>query len=194
MLFKAFGTLFWLLLLCKGSGFCQAVYDTFDSPPRKMVLVSKSGIKDLKNLIVANPEKDVVNKSDSCLQYKRFAGIKYDYLKVNTGLLENILPYILEKKKVNLLIYSPAEGVVLELFFQNSEKAAGDYPKGRNSMFRASTQTENTWELLTFDFIFQPDAGTPTTSIDQLVLQVAPNSKNGDTYYLDNLKGPAPLK
>ena len=190
MLSKTIVSIIWFSFFCTAAGFGQTLYDTFDRPPRKLHLISKSGIPDVKNLIVKNPEKDPNNRSDSCVEYKRFSNIKYDHIKMNPGLLENVGAYLKGKKKFTLLFYSPAAGVTIELFLQHAPTADGDYPKGRQSMFRTVTFSENSWELLTFEFIFQPDTDTDPAGINQFVLQVAPGSNNGDTYYFDNLKGP----
>ena len=190
MISKTLASIIWLLFFCTVSGYGQTVYDTFDRPPRKLHLISKSGVKASENLIVKNPYRDAVNKSDSCLEYKRFSNIKYDHLKMNPGLLENVGAYLKGKKKISILFYSPAAGVTVELILQHAPTADGDYPKGRHSIFRTVTLSENTWELLTFEYIFQPDSETDPAGINQFVLQVAPGSNNGDTYYFDNLKGP----
>jgi hypothetical protein len=190
MLAKMTASFVVFLFFCATAGFGQTLYDTFDKPPRKLHLISKSGVKEVQSLLVKNPEKDPNNRSDSCVEYKRFSHIKYDHLKMNPGLLENVGAYLKGKKKITILFYSPAAGVTIELILEHAPTSNGDYPKGRHSIFRTVTLSENAWELLTFEYIFQPDVETDPAGINQFVLQIAPGSNNGDTYYFDNLKGP----
>jgi hypothetical protein len=172
----------------------QGTYDAFKKGDKRLTPVIKTGISELKDLRVKNPEKDEGYRGDSCIKYIRTSTIKYDFIKMYTGMLENVTPYIKGNKKITLLFYSPAAGVTVELFLQNDAMSEEDYPKGRHSMYRAITLNENQWEVLTFDFIFQPDDKVSSSSINEILIHVAPDTNNGDTYYLGPITGPGKPK
>jgi hypothetical protein len=169
----------------------QTTYDTFNGGPKLVKYIMKSGKPNANGLKVANPKKDKVNPSDSCLQYVRKATEKYDFLKMNTvGKLVDVTPYVEGSKKMTLLVYSPAAGIKFEIFLQDGTLAEQDYPKGRHSGYSATTSEENKWELLTFEFVFQPDETVDGKKINQILLQVAGGTNDGGTYYIDDLTGP----
>lgn len=175
-------------------GYAQTNYDNFNGGPKLLKMVMKSGVPNLKTLKVANPKKDKVNGSDSCGVYVRSAKEQYDFLKMNTGKLTDVTPYVEGTKKISMLFYSPAAGTNVEIFLQDGALAEGEYPKGRHSMYRATTSEENKWEELTFEFVFQADESVLPTSVNQLLIQVSPNTKDGSTYYFDDITGPNPAK
>ncbi len=168
----------------------QTNYDNFNGGPKLIKMNMKTGVSNLKSIKVANPKKDKVNSSDSCGQYVRSTTAQYDFLKINTGKLVDVTPYVEGTKKITMLFWSPAAGTNVEIFLQDGALAESDYPKGRHSMYRATTSEENKWELLTFEFVFQADESVLSTNINQVLIQVAPNSKDGSTYYFDDLTGP----
>ncbi len=186
--------LFLAFTILNACSYAQTTYESFNGGNKIAKIISKTGIKDLNSIRVVNPKKGKLNKSDSCGIYIRSSNAQYDNLKLSTGKLVNVTPYIEGKKKLTMLLYSASPGTIIELFLQDSTAAEGDYPRGRHSMFRATTSEENKWELLKFEFVFQADETVLPTNIDQILLQVAPNTKDSGTYYFDNLTGPDPIK
>ncbi len=174
--------------------YAQTNYDNFNGGPRIGKITMKSGVSNLKSIKVANPKKDKINSSDSCGAYVRSPTTDYDFVKINTGKLVDVTPYVEGNKKITMLFWSPTAGTNVEIFLQDAVAAEAPFPKGRHSMYRATTSEENKWELLTFEFVFQADETVPATNISQLLIQVAPNSKDGSTYYFDDLTGPNPVK
>jgi hypothetical protein len=169
----------------------QTNYDSFNGGPKHVRYIMKTGKSNLSSLKVANPKKDKVNPSDSCLQYVRKSNEKYDFLKMNVvGKLVDVTPYVEGVKKMTMLVHSPAAGITFEIFLQEATLAEQDYPKGRHSGYKAVTTEENKWELLTFEYVFQPDETVDAKKINQILLQVAGGTSDGGTYYRDDLTGP----
>ncbi len=179
------------LTLSSALTFAQTSYETFNAgSPRLAQWVMKSGMSNLKGIKVANPKKDKVNASDSCGIYVRKANEPYDFLKINVGKMVDVTPFVEGTKKITMLFWSPTAGVNVEIFLQNDKLATNPYPKGRHSLYRTTTSEENKWELLTFEYIDAPDQDVKNTDIDQMLIQVNPNSKDGSTYYFDDIVGP----
>lgn len=179
------------LLIASVAGFAQTNYANFNGGPKTIKFVMKSGSSNTKGIQVANPKKDKVNSSDSCGMYVRSATTDWDFLKINTASkLVDVTPYVEGTKKISMLFWSPAANIPVEIFLQNSQMAEKDYPQGRHSNYKATTTEENKWELLTFEYVYQADESVPATSIDQILIQVAGGTKDGSTYYFDDLTGP----
>ena len=140
-----------------------------------------------------------VNTSSTCASYARAGGAQYAVLvlKPNNARMADVAAYATGgAKRISVKFRSPAAGVTVGAVLQNSTKSNGQpYPGGKfGTEYTAVTTVANAWEVLTFtpsaagggNF----DATVTSADIDQMLFQVAPNSNNASTYYLDDIMGP----
>ena len=89
-------------------------------------------------------------------------------------------------------VWSPAAGIVVQITLEDASISEGaPFPTGRHSVYLTTTTQTMAWETLTFTFDNRPDAAISNVLVDRLVLLFNPNSNTADTYYFDNLVGPA---
>ena len=182
------------LLAASHSASAQTLYDNFETTR----LVSYPGTQGTFNQAAANPGTNAVNGSPTCALYTRDGGQQYAVIvvKPNNGRMADVSTYAAGTKKISVKFRSPAVGVVVQAVLQNSTKSnTNKYPNGKfGGDFTATTTVANAWETLTFTYAAASmgnfDPTVLATDIDQMVLLVAPNSNNADTYYLDDLTGP----
>lgn len=166
-------------------------FENFDQAP----LITKVFSSGTLNEDVANPETSGINMSALCGRYVRNSSQQYDVLQYSTAAIPNAAVYFTNQKKFYMDIYTdapPNTQILLQL--ENSATAApANYPTGRHSRYQAFTTVQNQWQRLVFTPLDQPDASTPATSVNQLILLFASNSFTGNTYYWDNFDsyGPA---
>ncbi len=137
---------------------------------------------------VTNPSKDSTNSSMFCNRYYRNGNVSYDALYIQAKPINDALPFESGTLKLKMKVYTTAPtGTSINLNFENRNKASKDYPSGRRSVLQAVTTKTRSWENLTFRLLSQPDPGTASYDIDQLVLLFAPNSNSTDVYYIDDI-------
>lgn len=159
--------------------------DDFDSSRR----LSYSTVSGNLNPQASNPAPDAVNPSTLVAQYQRDAGSLYDVIIAQTTDIADAGPYMRGEKAVYLDVYTAAPvGTELLVQFENANTAtASNYPTGRHSKFIAHTTVQNGWQRLKFVLEDRIDGATTDAQVNSLVLLIAPNTNDGNTYYLDNL-------
>ncbi|MDB5269150.1 MAG: C-terminal target protein [Hymenobacter sp.] len=172
----------------------QTLYDNFETTR----IVSYPLVEGTLVQNAPNPGSNAVNSSPTCASYARAAASQYAVLvvKPNSAVMASVAAYATGgAKRISVKFRSPAAGVTVGVVLQNSRLNTGNYPTGKfGTEFTAVTTVANAWETLTFTP--SPAGGgnyDPTvaaTDIDQMLFQVAPNSNNGSTYYLDDIMGP----
>ena len=173
----------------------QTLYDNFENTR----LVSYPVVEGTLTQNTANPGSNAVNSSPTCATYVRAGGAQYAVLvvKPNSARMADVAAYATGgAKRISIKFRSPAVGVTVGAVLQNSAKSnTQPYPGGKfGTEYTAVTTVANAWETLTFvpsaagggNF----DATVTSADIDQLLFQVAPNSNNAATYYLDDITGP----
>jgi hypothetical protein len=170
----------------------EQVYDDFDG--KKVIHYGeRSGVLDT---MVKNPGPNSVNASPTCALYvrnatKKFANIKMNVPQKLTG-VEAFATYEGIPPRIRMKCYTTApEGTLVEVLL-GSKRGNNDYPAGTHSQYQAYTSVSNQWEELEFKFSQIPQGSeTSADQIDQIVLLFNPNSSTSDSYYFDELSGPA---
>jgi hypothetical protein len=172
--------------------YSQQCYDDFEGM-RKLHYGDRIGVLDSS---VKNPAPDITNNSLKCALYvrngaKKFANIKMNLKGKLTG-VEAYATYEGEPPTLKLKVFTSAPvGTLVELLL-GAKRLNNDYPAGTHSQYQAYTTKSNEWEELIFKFSQIPQGSeTSTSQIDQIVLLFNPNTSNSDTYYFDDLTGPA---
>jgi hypothetical protein len=173
----------------------QTLYDNFEATR----IVAYPVVEGTLVQNTPNPGLNTVNGSATCASYTRLASAQYAVLvvKPNNARMADVAPYATGgTKRMSIKFRSPAVGVTVSAVLQNSTKSNSQaYPGGKfGTEYTAVTTVANAWETLTFvpsvaaggNF----DATVTSADIDQLLFQVAPNSNNAATYYLDDIMGP----
>lgn len=162
----------------------QTMLDDFDSNRR----LTYSTVSGSLNAQATNPAPDTLNNSLLVGQYQRDAGALYDVIISQTTDIADAAPYIRGEKAVYLDVYTAAPiGTELLVQFENSNTAtASNYPTGRHSKYIAHTTAQNSWQRLKFVLEDRIDGVTTDSQVNSLVLLIAPNSNDGNLYYLDN--------
>ena len=144
-----------------------------------------------------NPGSAAPNTSPTCASFARSA---IDYATINitpkAGQFFDVSAYTANTQAITMKFRSPAIGTKVQLVLQNRAKATAtpyNYPQGNFAgTFDATTTVANAWETLTFRFTAgAADASVTATTTDQLALLIAPNTKSADTFYFDDVTGPA---
>ena len=139
-----------------------------------------------------NPMVGTSNPSARVMRYTRSTQ-QYDALVVRpTGApLADVAPFLTSAKQMTMKVYSPAPGIVFQITLQDSTVAgATNYPAGRHSEYLATTTATNAWEMLIFSFANRPSAAVTNTSINEIVLLIAPNTTARRRVYIDDWTGP----
>jgi len=170
------------------------VYDNFEG--KKCVQYGEhNGVLDT---IAKNPARSKINSSDKCALYVRNGSKKFDNIKMKLpdklSDVSQYATYIGIPPKIKMKIYTTAPvGTLVEILL-GSKRGNNDYPAGTNSQYQAHTTVSGQWEELEFKFSQIPQGSeTSLVQIDQVTLLFNPNSSNSDTYYFDDLTGPALL-
>ena len=182
------------LVACGAAASAQTLYDNFETTR----LVSYPVVEGTLSQNTANPGPNAANGSPTCATYVRAGGAQYAVLvvKPNNSRMADVAAYATGgTKRISLKFRSPAAGVTVGAVLQNSRLNTSNYPTGKfGTEFTAVTTVANAWETLTFtptpasggNF----DPAVTSADIDQMLFQVAPNSNNAGTYYLDDVTGP----
>jgi len=190
---KKYGMLVTIFLFQVGALFSQTiVYDNFEGN-KSLHYGERSGVLDTT---AKNPAPDAVNSSAKCALYVRNGSKKFDNIKMKLpAKLVDVSPfatYLGIPPKIKMKVYTSAPvGTLVEILL-GSKHGNNDYPGGTNSQYQAYTTVTNGWQELEFKFSQIPQGSeTSTTQIDQVTLLFNPNSSSSDTYYFDEITGPA---
>lgn len=138
---------------------------------------------------VPNPLNDATNNSPTALEYVRNGAAAYDVIAGSTSAISDATALIAGNEAFYLDVYMPNPSVqeILIQLEDGSQATPDNYPTGRHSKFIAHTQAVAGWQRLKFTLEDRIDGGTAATDVTEMVILIAPNSNNADTYYLDNL-------
>lgn len=138
---------------------------------------------------VPNPVSDAVNSSPTALEYVRSSASLYDVIAGTTSVITDAGPLIAGNEAFYMDVYMPvpSEQEILIQLEDSSQATPDNYPTGRHSKFIAHTEAVSGWQRLKFVLEDRVDGGTTDADVDTVVILIAPNSNNGDTYYLDNM-------
>lgn len=169
------------------SSFAQITYDNFDD-----IRISDYGFINGEFFpYTGNPAPGGVNSSLSCALYQRNPVELYDVLILETGLMEDLTPYVAGSKSITMDVFSPGAGITVQITLEDTDTALpANYPTGRHSEYTAVTTTAGQWETLTFELQATPDIAVPADGVERLVLLFNPGNTVLETYYWDNLNGP----
>jgi hypothetical protein len=181
------------LIFCIPEGNSQnQVYDDFEGT-KVLRYASKNGVLDT---MVNNPAPNEINKSAKCAMYVRNRAQKFDNIKMPlNGIMSDVSAYATYlgiPPKIKMKIYTTAPAGTLVEILLGDKNLNNTYPGGTNSQYQAHTTVTGAWEELEFKFAQIPEGSeTPTTGINQVTLLFNPNSASSDTYYFDEISGPA---
>jgi hypothetical protein len=187
--------LFSAVLFQAGSLFCQTqIYDNFEGV-KVLHYGEKAGVLDT---VSKNPNQSNGNNSEKCAKYVRNGEKKFDVIKMSLmsklsdSSVSAYATYLGIPPKLKMKVFSTAPvGTLIEILL-GSKNGNNDYPAGTNSQYQAYTTVSNAWETLEFKFSQIPKGSqTSMSQIDQVTLLFNPNSSTSDTYYFDDLSGPA---
>ncbi|MFD2561047.1 family 16 glycosylhydrolase [Aquimarina rubra] len=139
---------------------------------------------------VSNPEANPVNNSSQAASYTRNTGELYDVLFFDTNFINDASAYVADEKRFAMDVYtSAAVGTVISWQLESSSIATpANFPSGRHSVYQATVKEQNNWHTLEFILTGTPDLVVSDAQIDNIVFLFDPNSNNGDTFYIDNLR------
>ena len=139
-----------------------------------------------------NPDT-VGNPSPVVAKYTRNAAETFDVILLDgTAPFEDLSPYLNNSQQMTVDVWSPASGTQVQITLEDTFLAkAANFPTGRHSVYLATTSVDSAWETLTFSYDNRPDGSVSNTTANRMVLLFNPNSNTDDTYYFDNVVGPA---
>ena len=181
------------LLLTGQQAFSQTLLDDFENTR----LLKYPAVQGTLTEGVDNPFSGGTNTSAKVAKFER-DGSPYATIatKPKNGIFADVAAYKSGGQKLSMKFLSPGPGIQVQLVMQNSAKL--NYPKGNyaGDFFATTAAAANTWETLSFDFVAgNPDVSYDTsitsTEIDQISILINPGQPSTDTYYFDDLKGPA---
>ncbi len=173
-----------------GEAFSQQVYDDFEGNAVVSYTVSRTNQIKLAD----NPAPDAINNSAKCAKYVR-GRKKYDNIKIypagKLNYIEQYATYLGVPLTIRMKVFTNAPvGTMVEI--QLGKKGNNKYPETINSQFQAYTTVQGAWQELEFKFAIIPEGSQVSFGeIDQITLLFDPSSTNGNTYYFDDMKGPA---
>ena len=141
-----------------------------------------------------NPSIGKINPKPISIKYKRDEYSRFDNIKIypERKLIDvsEYASYNQVAPKLTMKVFSSApKGTLVEI--QLGNKNDDNYPSGIHSQYQAYTTEVNKWEELTFKFAVIPQGSTVNAwDIDKITIVFSPDSKNADTYFFDELKGP----
>jgi hypothetical protein len=170
--------------------FTQQVYDNFEGDALVSYVIPKYARVDTVNI----PAPNKINSSLLCAKYVR-GRLRYDNIKMPLkGKVSNLEDYSSQKGsalKIKMKVFTTAPvGTLVEIQLGKSVQVT--YPDGTHSQYQARTTKTGTWEELEFNFVTTPQGSkTLPSEVDQVVLLFNPNTNTTDTWYFDDLTGPA---
>lgn len=183
-------TILYMIFLYAGIGISQNVYDNFEGGSIVTYNLIYAGKLDT---LSANPSPGDLNNSATCAKYTR-SGQRYDNIKmIFKNKLTDVSRYAkhTSSQKIKLKIYTTAPvGTLVEIHLgKNSGNA---YPVGIHSQFQALTTVSGKWEELEFKFSQIPHGSkTADADVNQITLLFNPYVATVESYYFDDLTGPA---
>lgn len=190
---RKYRILFLLIITQLATALAQpSIYDNFEG--KKLVTYTeRSGVLDTA---AKNPEPSPANNSEKCALYVRNGSKKFDNIKMSLGGnlkdIANYATYLGEPPRIKMKIKTNAPAGTLVEILLGSRKGNNDYPAGTNSQYQAYTSKSGVWEELEFAFSQVPQGSeTSFEQVDQVTLLFSPNTLSSDTYYFDDLTGPA---
>jgi hypothetical protein len=165
----------------------QQVYDDFEGAPN----IDYGFINGVLDKTSTNPDQSGINTSATCGKYTRNSSETYDVILLEpTAVMNDLSDYLSGSKKMTIMVKTDVS-VTVQITLENSILAQPtNHPTGRHSDYFATTTGSGNWELLTFDYEQQPDAGVLNDSVDRMVILFDPGKKTGDVYYMDEIMGP----
>jgi hypothetical protein len=140
-----------------------------------------------------NPAINVVDSSANCARYIRDTTL-YDNLQIHpNNKLVDVSSYSTGwgALKMKMKLYTSAP-VGTQVLLQLGSSSIPSYPAGIHSEYMAVTTAQNAWQHITFNFSQMTPGGTvSSTNIDKIVLLFSPSTMSADTFYIDDLTGPA---
>lgn len=182
---------FLILFICFIDSKAQQLYDDFEGTPQ----IDYGFINGVLDKDTINPNQSGINASTTCGKYTRNSSETYDVILIEPKLepnsfLHDLSDYLSGSKKMNIMVKADVS-VTVQITLENSILAQpSNYPSGRHSVYLATTSGSGDWELLTFTYNEQPDAGVSNNNVDRMVLLFDPGNNTGDIYYLDEIRGP----
>ncbi|MDH7446759.1 carbohydrate-binding protein [Aquimarina sp. 2201CG14-23] len=139
---------------------------------------------------VSNPSANTVNESSQAGRYVRNSDELYDVLFFDTNFITDASAYVSDDKRFAMDIYTSAPiGTVVSWQLEASTISTPEnYPSGRHSVYQATVKEQNNWHTLEFILTGTPDLVVNDAQIDNIVFLFDPNSNNGHTFYIDNLR------
>lgn len=140
---------------------------------------------------IANPDSSGINPSALSGEYMRNSAETYDVMVWTTSAIPDAGAYADGTRRfvVDVMTAAPVGTTVLLQLEDSSQATSSNYPTGRHSRYQAQTGVQNEWERLELPFLDRPDGSVPDSSVDTLILLLAPNTQTGDVYVLDNIDG-----
>jgi hypothetical protein len=180
------------LLVAGQQAKAQTLLDDFESNRQLIYFEAQGTVTET----AANPFKSTANNSNTVAKFVR-DGSPYSTITIRpkTGLFADVSAFKSGAQKLTMKFLSPGPDTRINLVMQDKDLV--DYPKGNYAglFFALTTAPANTWETLTFTFEAPEgsfDPNVKATDIDQLAMLIAPGTIAKDTYYFDDIKGPAP--
>ncbi len=181
------------LFLTSGLSFAQAQQSYDDYSGKKFLSYGpKNGTLDTA---FKNPSPTAIDNSPNCAKYTRAGDTQYASIKMypkrKLADVSSYANYEGTSPKIKMKVFTKAPvGTKVEL--QLGKRGEASYPKGVHSVYEAVTTVQNAWEELTFTFSHIPkETAVKATEIDQITLMFAPKTATADTYFFDDITGPA---
>ncbi len=174
-------------LFCFSPSESQQLYDNFEGPSQ-VTYDHATGVL-LRD--ITNPKQSGINSSPTCGKYTRNKVEMWDVILLEpNAAMNDLTEYLSGSKKMTLMVKTDVS-VTVQITLENSTNALpANYPSGRHSVYLSSTSGSGDWELLSFNFNQQPDAGVPNTDVDRMVILFDPGNKTENIYYIDKIMGP----
>lgn len=159
-------------------------FENFDEPENLTLDLATGTLTE-----VANPDPSGINSSALSGEYVRNSSQQYDVVAYDVGVIGDASAYSSNQKKfyIDLFTNAPLGSTVLLQLESSALATSSNYPTGRHSRYQAQTEVQNEWERIELPLLDRPDASTPDTGVDKLILLFAPNSFTGHVFTFDNL-------
>ncbi|MEO0469581.1 MAG: T9SS type A sorting domain-containing protein [Bacteroidota bacterium] len=185
---KRIHVLFAMMVLLASSSFAQVTLDNFEETRKVWFNFSNGTLTPY----FANPDM-TGNTSPVIARYTRNAAEQFDVIVIDGDtVFEDMSAFLDGTKQMSLDVWSPLAGVTVQITVEDTNTAKpANFPNGRHSVYLATTTQDSAWETLTFTFNNRPDMSVPDNTVNRMVLLFNPDSNTDDTYFFDNLVGPA---
>ena len=181
-------------LLTINTMFSQVLYDNFDGTTTIQYNFVSQSLTTESNPLPAS----TVNGSANVGEYFKGnpAGSPIVISHFGNLFMEDITDFVNGTKKMSMDLYYPFAGFPFEvrIKLQNGGLAfTGSGDDGVHSIYYASFSGGSDWETLVFDIdpSYTPALNTSVTNIDEMRIEIDYTYTGQDTYYIDNIFGPA---